>query len=436
VNAGDRLVSTVAAVDIGQRIRTIAMARQAALVFVSTLFLNAGGFVFHAIASRSLGVATYGQLYALISACTIVVLPIGLASPVIARFAAEFAVLHDRSHVRAMTVDVGRFFGLVGIAGIVLAAALARPIGAFLHLPAWTIPAIAGISAFTLLNAGFRAIAVGTQDFATFAGSVCAEGAGKVIALVALLSFGFGLAGGVAGFAAGALAGFIVIAALFVRCYANVAARSIRYDWKRIAISGVGAAALTITVTLVGNADVLVVKHFFSAAQAGLYSAAALGGKIVFYFIGFIPTILLPQVTERHVRGERTRHALVLALILFAVIAAGGVVGVKLFGLLLLHVLVGHAFDAAHGLLVGYTIAMLLLALISLFAYYGIATHRLAFALPLLAGTGITLLSVLVFHTSLEQVVEALVAGMGVTALFVAGALGWQGWQSTRCAPS
>ncbi|MBV8149729.1 MAG: oligosaccharide flippase family protein [Candidatus Eremiobacteraeota bacterium] len=436
MNAGNRLVSPLAPVDIARRIRTLAMARQAALVFVSSLFLNIGGFVFHAIASRSLGVATYGQLYALISACTIVMLPIGLASPVIARFAAEFAVLHDRSHVRAMTVDVGRFFGVVGIAGIVIASALARPIGTFLHLPVWTIPAIAGISAFALLNAGFRAVAQGTQDFGTFAGSVCAEGAGKVLALVALLSLGFGLAGGVAGFACGALAGFAVIAALFVRRYAGVAARSIRYDWKRIALSGIAAAAVTVTVTLVGNVDVLVVKHFFSAAQAGLYSAAALGGKIMFYFVGFIPTVLLPQVTERHVRGERTRHALLLATALFAVIAVCGIAGVKLFGLTLLHVLVGHAFDAAQGLLVGYTIAMLLLALIGLLAAYGIATHRLAFAAPLLAGTVATLLSVFTFHASLAQVVDVLVAGMGVTALLVAGALAWQGWRSTQCASS
>jgi O-antigen/teichoic acid export membrane protein len=412
------------------------MARQAALVFVSSLFLNAGGFVFHAIASRALGVATYGQLYALISACTIVMLPVGLASPVIARFAAEFAALHDQSHVRAMTVDVARFFGIVGLAGVGLAFALANPIGAFLHLPDWSIPTIAGISAFALLNAGFRAIAVGTQDFGTFAGSVCAEGAGKVLALVALLSFGLGLAGGVAGFAVGALAGCAVIAALLVRRYAGVAARAIRYDWRRIALSGVGAAAVTITVTLVGNVDVLVVKHFFNAAQAGLYSAAALGGKIIFYFVGFIPTVLLPQVTDRHVRGERTRHALLLAVVLFGAIAVCGFAGVKFFGLVLLHVLVGHAFDAAHGLLVGYTVAMLLLALIALLAYYGIATHRLAFAAPLLAGTATTLVSVAIFHATLTQVVEVLVAGMGVTALCVAGALALQGWQSTRCASS
>lgn len=410
------------------------MARQAALVFLASLFINLCGFVFHAIASRSLGVATYGQLYALISACTIVVLPTGLASPVIVRFAAEFAALHDESHVRAMMLDVVRFFGIVGLVVMVLALALANPIGAFLHVPAWSVPTVGVIAAFVLLNVGLRAIAQGTQDFGTFAGSLCAEGAAKVFALIALLWLGFGLLGGIAGFSAGSVAGFCVIAVLFARRYAGVTERAIRYDWKRIAVSGVGAFALTIVVTLVGNVDVIVVKHFFDASQAGLYSAAALGGKIVFYFVGFLPIVLLPQVTDRHVRGERTRHALSLALGLFAVIALCGIVAVKLFGLVLLHVLVGHAFDAARGLLVGYTVAMLLLALVNLLGFYGIATHRLAFAAPLLAGTALTLLALLAFHATLVQVVHVLVAGMSVTAVLVAGALAWQGWRS--CASS
>jgi O-antigen/teichoic acid export membrane protein len=172
---------------------------------------------------------------------------------------------------------------------------------------------------------------------------------------------------------------------------------------------------------------VLLVKHYFDAAQAGLYSAASLGGKIVMYFVGFIPIVLLPQATDRHVRGEKTRQTLFVALGLFAVIAVGGILGMKFFGLVVLHALVGHAFDAANHLLVGYTVAMLLLALIGLLGSYGLATHRLAFTVPLLAGTLGTLLSLIAFHATLGQVVEVLVAGMATTSAAVAAALAIQG---------
>jgi len=166
-----------------ERIKASAAARQAALVFSSSMFLNVAGFVFHAIASRKLGVDAYGQLYALISACTVVALPVGLASPVIARFAAEFAALHDDSHMRAMTADVARWFGGIGAAGLVASLLLAVPVASFLHVPAFSVPIVAAIAAIVVLNASFRAIAQGTQSFAAFAASVCAEGAGKVVAV-------------------------------------------------------------------------------------------------------------------------------------------------------------------------------------------------------------------------------------------------------------
>lgn len=410
------------------------MARQAVLVFASTMFLNVAGFVFHMIASRKLGVDAYGQLYALIAAVSVVALPIVLAVPVIARFAAEFAALHDDSHMRAMTTDIARWFGIAGVGALILAIVLAIPIAAFLHVPVWSVPVVAAIAALFVLNNGFRAIAQGTQSFATFAASVSAEGVAKVVAVAALLLMGFGLAGGVLAFFIGGLAGCVVIAVAFARRYANVSSCAIRYDWRRISISGIGAAAAAITTTLVGNVDVILVKHFFDASQAGLYSAAVLGGKIMLYFVGFIPTILLPQVTDRHVRGERTRNALFTALGLFFVISICGLIGVKLFGLVLLHVLVGPAFYAARDLLFGYTVAMVLLALIGLLANYGIATHRLAFAAPLVAGTFATLLAMLFFHATPAQVVDVLVAGMGATSAAVAAALAWQGWRSTQCA--
>ncbi|MBV8489571.1 MAG: oligosaccharide flippase family protein [Candidatus Eremiobacteraeota bacterium] len=412
-----------------------AVLRQAALVFSASLFLNVGGFIFHAMASRYLGVDRYGQLYALISACTDAALPVMLLSPVIARFAAEFAALHDESHMRAMAADVARLFGIIGAIGFALSILFAVPAGAFLHVPAWSVPMVGLTAATLLMSMSLRAIAQGTQAFGAYAGSLVAEGTFKVVVLGAFIALGFGLAGSMLGFFGGVFAGFLLIGFLCVRRYANVPARAIRYDWKRIALSGAGAAALTVAMTLVGTADVLVVKHFFDAQQAGLYSAASLGGKIMMYFVGFIPLVLLPQATDRHVRGERTRYTLFAALGLFSVVAVFVIIKVKFYGIVLLHALVGRAFDAANGLLVSYTLAMLFLALMNLLASYGIATHRLAFAVPLLVGTAATLLSMLFFHASLAQVVAVLTIGMAATVSAVAIAVIWQGFRSTRRGP-
>jgi O-antigen/teichoic acid export membrane protein len=418
-----------------ERLRASVMLRQAVLVFASSMLLNVCGFVFHAIASRRLGVDMYGELRALIAVVSVVILPVSLVAPTIGRFAAEFRALHDDAHMCGMTRDLAWAFGIAGAFCLLVSAIACQPIAAYLHVPVWCVPAVGAIGALAMANAGFRALAQGTQAFTSFAISVSTEGIVRVAAVVALLFAGLALAGGIGAFFIGAAAGLVALARIFGKLYAGVRPQRIVYDWKRIAQSSAGAATIAIAVTLIGNVDVVMVKHYFSAAEAGLYSAASLGGTIMLYFVGFIPTVLLPQVTDRHVRGERTRQTLATAGGLLAVIAVCCILGVKFFGLILLHVLFGRAFDAAYPLLVTYSVAMVLLAVVNLLASYGIATHRLAFAPPLLAGTVGTLVTIALLHHSLEQVVYVLVIGMAATCIAVAAALAWQGLrpaQSTR----
>ncbi len=402
------------------------MVRQGALVFAATMVLNFGGFAFHAVASRRIGVADYGILYALISTSTILAVPANLAAPVIARFAAEFRVLHDDRHVRRLVVDVARAFGILG--GIYVAVSLLtmRVAGAFLHAPPWIVPLVAVLGGTLLLSLVLRAVAQGTQDFAGFARSCVADGLAKVAGVVLFTAVGLTLLGGMLGFLCGAVGGATAIAFTLAARFRAVEGCTIHYDWRRIAISGIGAAAITLAGALIGSADVILVKHFFDPDQAGIYSAASLAGKILLYFVGFVPTVLLPQATERHVRGERTRDALAMCVGLLLGISVVGLIAVRLFGIVLLHALVGHAFDAAAPLLLPYSAAMTFLALSSVLGAYGIATHRIAFAAPLLVGVAGTLLAIAAMHASLEQVVRIVAIGNALTAIAVACALGWQ----------
>jgi O-antigen/teichoic acid export membrane protein len=427
------VASVSALIDRGiARLQGSIMVRQGLIVFGATMILNLGGFAFHAIASRRIGVADYGVLYALISMSTILAVPANLAAPVIARFAAEFRVLHDDRHVRRLVLDIVRFFGTLGLGYLLLSVFVMRWAGSFLHAPVWPAPLVALIGGTLLLSLVLRAVAQGTQDFAGFARSCIADGIAKVAGVVLFTTLGLTLFGGILGFLCGALGGAVAIAMTLFARYRTVDDRTIRYDWRRIAVSGVGSAAITLAGALIGSADVILVKHFFDPNAAGIYAAASLAGKVLLYFVGFVPTILLPQATERHVRGERTRYALAVCLGILFGISVLGLIALKFFGIVLLHALVGHAFDGAEPLLLPYSVAMMFLALSSVLGSYGIATHRIAFALPLLVGVMGTLLSIVYAHASLEQVVRVVAAGNAITAVAVACGLGWQSLLGSR----
>ena len=176
-----------------------------------------------------------------------------------------------------------------------------------------------------------------------------------------------------------------------------------------------------------GFADVLIVKHVFPADDAGLYSVASLSGKIILYFVGFIPGDSdSAGHTSTRSRRAHAKNPLRAAVLFIAVVSAFGVLTFHFKGLFLLHILTGHAFDAATPLLPSYAAAMAALAMTTALGSYGIATHRLAFVLPLLVAMFATLATIALVHPSLMQVVNELLVGNVVMTAAVAVSLGIQ----------
>src|SRR5579871_5540306 len=406
-----------------ERLRASAMLKQSLLVFSASMLLNLCNFVAHAVASRELGVTVYGGLYALINAALIAALPASFVAPVVAQLAAEFRALHDDGHLRGLTESVAEGFARLGLLYMVIAAFAAIPFSWFLHVPVWSAQFVGLIAGAALYLSALRAVAQGTQDFMGFAISNTVEGVAKVLGIGVLLAVGLKLGGGIIGFFLGPLCALFYLSFRLRRRYAVAQSRSVRYDWRRIVNAGAGSAASTISLALIGSADVVLVKHYFNAHDAGLYAAAALGGKMLLYLVGFIPTVLLPQAADRHARGAGTREVLAASLLMFSAVALCGLFVFRYFGVGVLHALVGHAFDAASPLLVTYGLAMVLLALTNSLTYYGIATHRLAFTVPLFICTFGTLGAIVMIHPTLATVVEIMVVGNLAAVLAVAIAL-------------
>src|SRR5581483_2442702 len=141
------------------------MIKQSLLVFSASMVLNICGFIAHAVASRQLGVAMYGELYALINAAVIAALPAAFVAPVVAQLAAEFRALHDDGHLRGLTDSVSGGFAKLALVYLVLAAIGSFWFAHFLHVPAWSVPFVGLIAGVALFLSALRAVAQGTQDF-------------------------------------------------------------------------------------------------------------------------------------------------------------------------------------------------------------------------------------------------------------------------------
>lgn len=385
--------------------------RHGALVFVASMLVNVCGYLYHAGTSRILGVEEYGTLYALISILPIAGIPAGILSTVIVKFAAEFRALQDESHLHALIVRLTLWIGALAGIVIVVATIFQKAIGTFLNVPARLIVPTAVLIGIILLLPSLRAVLQGTQDFIQFAISASIEGVFKAAMGITLALTGARLFGAISGFALGSFCALIYTWAILQKRYGKVQSAPLRIDWRRVLQTLWGAGVLTITMSLLSNADVLMVKHFMSPTQAGLYAAASLGGKILLFVVGFVPLVLLPKAADRNTRGQNPIPSLLSAL---GALAAFSVVGLALFfyaPTLVLHSLVGTQFFAASRLLFQYGLAMVFLAAMVLVANYKIALHRFDFAIPFIVVTIGELAAIFYYHPSLSAVIITLVLG-------------------------
>ncbi len=163
---------------------------------------------------------------------------------------------------------------------------------------------------------------------------------------------------------------------------------------------------------IINNSDILLVKHYFEAYEAGLYASLALIGRVVYFVAWMFVMILLPKVVLLHKEGKSTRPVLSKYVLYIGILAFCIVLTCYLFPTTVVQLLFGSAYISIAPLLWKYAIATSLFAISNIFAYYFLS---LDVYIPVLLSAllGVTQVVLIVFfHDSLLQVVMVQIYAM------------------------
>jgi len=401
--------------DVASRVRSFAtsdFARQSAIVFASTLAINALGYGFHFAISRRIGVDAYGTLSALNAGYMISLTVAAIFATIVVKFAAELRAVGDLPRLAALSRRLAAFVVTVGVATLVVGLLASSAIASFLHVrDVRAVAVVVGIVALTIASAPLRAIFQGMEEFTTFAALGVVESFVKALAGVLFVYVGFGVTGAFAGWAIGtALSLAAVVVALVLR-FRGLARVPFYVDVRRLAVTTSGVATGMLALTALGYADVIVVKHFVDPRTAGLYGALSLSGKILLFFVGFLPTVVLPKATRAALAGRSALPTLLQAL---GLVIAISVCGLAVYGFaprLVVTALAGNAFAAAAPYAFSYGLAMVFLAALSVVVSFKIGLHRFDFVVPVVVIALAEIVGISLRHEDLGQVIEVLVAG-------------------------
>jgi O-antigen/teichoic acid export membrane protein len=394
--------------------------RHGALAFSATLAAQICNFTFHLYNSRALGVVRYGDLFSLINVLLIVQGVFAqMVTYVVVRYAAEFHAVGDRDRLRALCERTLIWTSLGALAVVLASLALKGTVAAFLHLSdARSVPALGCLIGVWLMLPAVRGVLQGAQDFRRYGASMVIEG-------VLLVTFGCGLVA--AGYGVpGALFGWSLASACSLT-YGYVAARryfgapraTLNFDLRRLRQTSSGVAVTLVAITL-GLCDVVLVKHFFAPEVAGLYAAVALCGRVIFFVVSFVPTVILPKASAIAARGESPVPLARRAFFALAILAGLALLVLATAPGFIVEVLTGSQYAGAAHYVFAYGVAMTLLAGTQIATAYKIGLHRFSYVPWLLLAMFGELVVIAVWHATIWNVIYALIAGNSCALLISA----------------
>lgn len=173
-----------------------------------------------------------------------------------------------------------------------------------------------------------------------------------------------------------------------------------------------------LTQIIINNSDLLLVKHYFSNGEAGLYSSLALIGRVVYFVAWMFVMLLLPKVIQLKKEGKNTQPILMQYVLYIALLSTVIVAGTYLFPETIVLLMFGDDYIAIAPLLWKYALATSVFAIANIFAYYFLSIDKY-FPVVVSAVLGLTQIALIVFfHNSLNQVVEMQIIAMFFLLVF------------------
>jgi O-antigen/teichoic acid export membrane protein len=383
-----------------------------AIVLAGTLITNLLGYAFHFAMSRLLGVTGYGSMLGLFSVLTLIGIPALVAQTVVAKTIAGFSDVHRVDQMRGYV----RF--LVPIAAgtaLVVATILCLSRGGlvgFLKLNdssgvlivAWAVMCYVIVP---ILNGVLQ----GDQRFRGLAISIVLDALLRAVLAILFVQRGYGVNGALYAISIGATVATI-LSAIFVSDLLRAPQRPVEPPALLLGFrASIKVSVGILVISTLASVDVLLVKHYRAAYEAGLFGSLALIGRVVYLIAIFVPTIVLPKAAARINEGRSPVPLLLQSAGVFIVALGTVLVPLLAFPSLVLRIVAGNAYASAAPLLALYGSAIAFLAAAYAAANYNIGVNRLGFVYPVIV-TGCAEVACIVFkHDSLLVIIEILTVG-------------------------
>lgn len=380
------------------------------VMLLGSAIVSVLNFGYNVSMARMLGPASFGHVSAL---ATLLMLASAVSLSfqlVCAKFVARN--VSPAAQRRVYQGLLGRSW-LVGLlAGIVFAAG-SIPLANLLRLPSPLLIVVLAVGILFSVPLGAKRGALqGSCAFRPLAGNLIVESLTKFSMALLLVVAGYGVFGAVGAISASVLAAFVFTSVHFgaSRDTSQLVPASFREGMQAIVFFG-GQA-------LINNLDILIVKSFFAPADAGLYAAVALFGRLLYFAAWQVISAMFP-ISAAARPGQQPKHVLQTALLLVGGIASAFILIVTFMPRFLVGLILGSSFARAEELLPLYAIATSLYAISVVLMAYEMSRKIANTGWLQLVFGGVLVAAISMFHSSLHEVIVVQIVLMALLLVAV-----------------
>ncbi|MFH1127401.1 MAG: oligosaccharide flippase family protein [archaeon] len=394
------------------KLKNDSLLRDSAVLFSAGIIVNILNYAFQLYMGRSLGPADYGIFASIVSLLYIVSVPAGTINISIARFVSGFLGRKELGKAKYLFFKGLGKVTIFGAAGFAAISIISPYIASFLNIPAISPVVILGLVFFmSMIGPVANGTLQGLQRFRKLGAVQVANASAKLILGIALVSIGFGVNGALGSLALAGFFGF-GLSVYFLRDILKK--ESARFDKNRLISYSYPVFISLFLINVMSNIDVILVKHYFTEAQAGHYAAAALIGKLVLFASGAVTGVMFAKVAELKAIGKPAKKMLYESMFYIFAISFAAVTVYFVAPHFVLSLLFGSSYIPAVPLIGLFGLAMGFFALANVLVQYNLAVKEKKFIWILAVAAVAEVAMIIMFHDSLMTVLKILTVTMAL----------------------
>lgn len=373
-----------------------------AIMIIGANLTNVLNYFYHLIMGRMLGPVNYSELAVLISLIGLLGIIPAAFNPVVVKFV---SAAKEQLEIAGLIHYFSRLVITLTVVITLIFITVTPFLSSFLKIdnPILILTAILSFS-FMFLAILNRGVLQGLLRFKQILIINTAENGIKLLGGVLLVYLGLSVFGAVSAFATAVILGWY-LSKQFITDY-NGKYPEQQFNNPQIIRYAIPVLFQSIAFTSIYSMDVILVKHFFEAHQAGIYAALSTLGKIIFFGAGPITTVMFPLVSKRHSRGEKYLKIFCYSFTLTVILSLGVLVIYWLFPRLTINMLFGSEYLEGADYLVKFAIFIMLFTLSYLLTHFYLSLNKVKIViLPLTAALAQTI-GIILFHDSLGTVIN------------------------------